>query len=101
MTEPSGSSVASSVVASVSVALPVVGTVTVRVPAEMPQAPSVVTATVTGRSADGAGVAVTVKVASPPSVTAAPAETVTAGVSGGGSSSSCTETVPEAGAPTV
>ena len=59
-----------------------------RLPAATPQAPSVATATVTGRSADGAGVAVTVKTALPPSVTAAPPVTLTAGTVTGGVSGS-------------
>ena len=101
MTEPSGSSVVSSVVASVSVAMPVVGMVTVCGPAAMPYAPVAATVTLTARSAAGAGLAVSVKVALPPSVTAFPADSVTAGVSGGGASSSRTVTLPDAGSPTV
>ena len=78
---------------------PVVGMVTVRVPDVIPNSPSAATDTLTVRSAAGAGLAVSVNTASPPSVTdPAFAATVT---TGGGRSSSLTATVPEAEAPTV
>ena len=73
VTEPSASSTESSAVLSVNVALPVVGIVTVCDCAETPKSPTVVTAIVTSRLVEGAGSAVTVNVASPPSVMVAPA----------------------------
>ena len=73
VTEPLGSSVVSLVVGIVSVVVPVVGIVTVRVPVVTPKSPLWVTATLTDRSFPGAGLALTVKVASVPSVTVLPA----------------------------
>ena len=79
MTDPSASSALSLTVATDSVAVPVVGTVTVREPGDTPKSPAAVTATVTSNPADGAGTAVTVNTASPPSVTPAPAVMLTSG----------------------
>ena len=87
----------SSVVNKVSVALPVVGTITVRSPATTPQAPAAATLTVTSSAAAGAGLAVSVKTASPPSVTG----DVPAAIETADSSSSRTATVAEAGEPAV
>ena len=92
VTEPSNSSTESSEVATVNDTLPPVGTVTVRLPVAAPNAPSALTVTLTGRSAAGAGLAVRVNEASPPSVTPGPAVMPTTG--SGGSSLSATLTVP-------
>ena len=92
MTDPPTSSVSSSDVDTVTVTLPVVGTVTVREPVETPKSPVWATVTLTDNGADGAGLAATVKLAFAPSVTPAPAATLTSGVTGGGSSSSATFT---------
>ena len=59
--------------------LPEVGTVTVREPSDTAKSPLWVTATVTSRPAAGTGLAESVKVAAPPSVTFAPAAMVTSG----------------------
>ena len=99
MTEPSGSSALSSAVASVSVALPVVGMETVRFPVVTPYSPAAAIVTLTASGEAGAGLAVSVKTALPPSVTALPAETVTSG--SGAPSSSRTVTVAEDGLPLV
>ena len=69
MIDPLGSSVWSPVVLTVRVTLPDVGMVTVRAPAVTPKSPVTATVTLTSRSADGAGVAVTVNTAGEPSVT--------------------------------
>ena len=81
VTEPFGSSVESSVVATVNVALPVVGMVTVRAPGVTPKLPLCDTATVTVNGSCGVGLALIVKVASPPSVTPAPAVILISGTS--------------------
>ena len=83
----------SSVVLIVTVALPLVGMLTVWAPVVAPKSPSWVTVTLTDSASLGAGVAVTVNVASPPSVTPLPAVTLISGVAGGGSSLSATLTV--------
>jgi len=72
------------VVATVSVAEPVVGIVTVREPVVTPKLPDAVTFTVTVSAADGAGEADTVNDAELPSVTPEPATMLTTGVEGGG-----------------
>ncbi len=92
VTEPSVSSVESSLVEIVNVTLPLVGIVTVREPVLAPKSPLWLTVTLTGRSADGDGLAVTVNSTLPPSVTLAPALMLTTGV--GGTSLSDTATVP-------
>ena len=83
----------SSVVPTVTVALPDVGMLTVREPVLAPKSPTWPTVTLTVSSALGAGLAVTVNWASPPSVTSLPAMTLISGCVGGGSSSSDTATV--------
>jgi len=101
---PLGSSAPSFAVATVSVAAPPVGIVTVRLPAVMPQSPVPATVTVTASGAVGAGVAVIVNAAVPPSVMADPAVTEISGTAGGGgvflgagsSSSTVTAAVPRA-----
>ena len=93
MTEPSGSSTSSSEVETVTVALPPVPTLTVRVPVGAPKSPDCATVTLTVSGAVGAGLADTVNEASPPSVIPLPAVTLTSGTTtGGGSSSSDTTT---------
>ena len=92
VTDPVGSSVLSLAVATVSVTLPDVGTVTVRVPGETPKSPDCETVTVTVSGAVGGGSAVIVKVASPPSVMFEPAVMLTSGSTegaGGGLLSHC------------
>jgi len=70
------------VVATVSVAEPLVEIVTVRDPVVTPKLPEAVTFTVTVRSAVGAGEADTVNEALLPSVTALPAAMLTVGTVG-------------------
>ena len=86
--EPSFSSALSSTVPTVTAALPLVGTVTVRAPVAAPKSPSWPTVKSTVSGADGAGTAETVKTASPPSVTPPPAETLISGTTGGAAFSS-------------
>ena len=74
-------------------AVPLVGTATVREPSVAPQSPSWATVTLTWSGAAGAGSAVIVKLAAAPSVIPEPAVTLISGVAGGGSSSSATVTV--------
>ena len=95
LTEPSGSSASSSLVDTVTVAVPLVGTATVREPVEAPKSPSWATVTLTWSGAAGAGSAVIVKLAAAPSVIPEPAVTLISGVAGGGSSSSDTATLAE------
>ena len=83
-TDPSGSFTLSSDVATVTVALPLVGTVTVREPVLAPQWPHWPTVRFTVSGCDGAGLAVTVNTASPPSLTRLPAVAVTTGTAGDG-----------------
>ena len=64
------------------------GTVTVREPGDTPKSPDCATDTVTVSGEDGAGSAVTVNVASPPSAIPPPAATLTTGTAAGGGSSS-------------
>ena len=90
VTEPSGSSVSSPVVLIVKDLEPLVGTVTLWVPALTPKAPVADTATLTLNAECGVGLAVTVKPASAPSVTS-PSETML----NSGTSSSDTATVAE------
>ena len=71
----------------VSVAVPLVGTVTVREPVDAPNSPFWLTDTLTDSGELGAGLAVTVNVASPPSVIALPAVMLTAGVMTSGAAS--------------
>ena len=77
--------------------LPPVGMVTDLVPVDTPHSPDWATATDTVRADAGAGSAVTVKPAVPPSVTPRPAVMLTSGAGsgggGGGSSSSAMATV--------
>ena len=88
VTDPSASSVESLAVATVSVTLPDIGTVTVREPGDTPKSPAAATATVTSNPADGVGTAVTVNVATPPSpMLLLSAETLTSGSGCGGSGS--------------
>jgi len=70
------------VVATVSVAEPLVGIVTVREPVVTPKLPEAVTFTVTVSAADGAGEADTVNDAELPSVTSLPAAMLTVGTVG-------------------
>ena len=93
VTEPSGSSVLSSVVITMNVALPDAGIVTVSAPVVTPKLPFSETVRLTVNAEVGFGVAVTVNVASLPSVTADPAAIVITGVTTGGSSLSDTATV--------
>ena len=81
-------------VETVSVALPLVGTVTVREPVVAPYSPSWLTVTLTVRSASGAGLALTVKDAVPPSVTPLPAVTLTSGPAASSLSRTLTEAEP-------
>ena len=83
MTEPSASSTLSSVVGTARVALPEVEMLTVCEPVEA-KSPLCETVTLTLRSAAGAGVAVTVKLASVPSLTSPSEATLISGVVGGG-----------------
>ena len=64
--------------------LPLVGTVTVREPVTAPKSPDWATVTLTDNGCGGAGLAVTVNEASPPSVIPLPAVTLISGVTGGG-----------------
>ena len=80
VTEPLASSTLSFVVAIVSVALPLVGMVTVRDPVVTPKSPVWLTAIVTDSAAWGAGLAVKVKTALPPSVMSSPAVMLTSGI---------------------
>ena len=86
MTDPSASSAPSSAVATVRVALPVVGTVTVCEPGVTPKSPVWATATVTSNAAVGAGTADTVNTASPPSLMPLPAVML---ISGSGCTTVC------------
>ena len=83
MTEPSASSTLSLVVGTARVALPEVEMLTVCEPVEA-KSPLCETVTLTVRSAAGAGVAVTVKLASVPSLTSPSEATLISGVVGGG-----------------
>ena len=96
MTEPLGSSASSSVVPSVSVALPLVGIVTVREPVVTPKSPPAVTVTLTVSGADGAGVAESVKVTFPPSSPPAVPLMFTSGAGGSSLSATLTLAVPPA-----
>ena len=80
-------------VPTVTVTLPDVGMLTVWVPVVAPKSPTWPTVTLTDSGAVGAGLAVTVKLALPPSVTPPPAVILISGVAGGGSSLSATFTV--------
>ena len=84
LTNPSGSSASSSDVETVTVALPLVGMVTVREPVAAPNLPHWSTVSLTVSGCDGAGSADTVNEASPPSVTPLPAVTLTTGPPHGG-----------------
>ena len=100
MIEPSGSSVLSSVVAMVWLTLPLVRIVIVLVPLAAPKSPLCITVTLTASGAVGAGSAVTVNIAVPPSVIPEPAVTLIVGSAGAsssvtGPSSSCTATLAE------
>ena len=95
VTEPSGSSASSSVVAMVSVALPEVGIVTVCDPVLTPKSPPAATVTGTARSDAGAGVAVRVNVTFSPSLPPCDAVMFTSGADGRPSlSATRTEAVP-------
>ena len=99
---PFGSSVSSSSVATVKVAVPDVPTVTVCAPVPpVAKLPLSVTVTATEMFPVGAGLAVRVNSASCPSVISAPAEIETTGVSGGGSSLSLMVSVWTFSLPTV
>ncbi|MYL09796.1 MAG: hypothetical protein F4015_10080 [Acidimicrobiia bacterium] len=87
VTEPSDSSASSSDVATVSVAVPTVPTVTVCGPVETPKSPLWATVTSTDSDCAGAGLADTVNTASPPSVTPPPEVTL---ISGGAGTASVT-----------
>ena len=84
-------------------AVPSVPIATARAPVWPPAAklPVWATSTFTVMLPGGAGLAVRVKLAAPPSVTAGPAATPTTGVSGGGSSLSVMVSVWTLGVPTV
>ena len=97
LTNPSGSSVESSVEVIVNVKLPDAGIVTVRKPLATPKSPLFPMINDTLRLAAGAGLAVNVNVAPAPSVTLPPAAMLTTGV--GGSSSSDTVTVADLDVP--
>ena len=95
VTEPSGSSASSSVVAMVSVALPAAGIVTVCDPVLTPKSPLAATVTSTARSDVGAGAAVRVNVTFSPSLPPRDAVMFTSGAGGGSSlSATPTEAVP-------
>ncbi|MXX81570.1 MAG: hypothetical protein F4Y69_11175, partial [Chloroflexi bacterium] len=79
----------------VSVAIPLVGIVTVREPVVTPNSPCWLTVTLTESGELGAGLAVSVKLAFPPSVMAPPSVMLTTGVAGDGSSLSDTATEAE------
>ena len=81
VTDPSASSALSSLVEMVSVALPVVGMLTVCEPVVTPKSPLWATLTLTNRADAGTGLAVTVKVALPPSVMSFPAAMLISGAS--------------------
>ena len=79
VTDPSASSAESSAVATANCTEPLVGTATVREPVATPKSPVWATVNDTLNGADGAGLAVTVKEASAPSVTPEAAVTLISG----------------------